>query len=63
MRKEILDFMKQCEHLLSLALQTRELSEEECAAILYYANELQEHIQPICSVHEDSPDCRSGVPH
>jgi hypothetical protein len=57
MRKEILDFMKHSERLLGLALQSKELSDEECAAILYYANELQDKIKPLCSVDDNSHSC------
>ena len=50
--------MKYSERLLGLALQTRELTEDECDLILYYANELQEKITPICSVYDNARSCK-----
>jgi hypothetical protein len=48
MRREIKDFMKVSERLISLALQSEELSEEECQILDYYVTELQSKIHPIC---------------
>jgi len=48
MRQEIKDFMKMSERLISLAVQTDELSEEECQVLDYYVTELQGKVHPIC---------------
>ena len=48
MRREIKDFMKVSERLISLALQSEELSEEECQILDYYVTELQSKVHPIC---------------
>jgi hypothetical protein len=48
MRTEIRDFMRMCERLIVLALETRELSEEEGSLISYYAKELHEKTEPLC---------------
>lgn len=61
MRNEVVEFMKQCERLLSLALQTKELSEDECGVIFYYASELHEKIHPLCSLHHEAlPGSKTG---
>jgi hypothetical protein len=54
MRNEVVEFMKHCERLLALALQTKELSPDECGVITYYANELHEKIHPLCAPREDA---------
>ena len=36
MRHEVKDFMRMCERLISLAMQTGELSEDECGVISFY---------------------------
>jgi hypothetical protein len=61
MRDEVKQFMRQCERLISLALQTRELSEEECDVISYYAKELHEKTHPFCS-QGNPAHTRSSVP-
>jgi hypothetical protein len=48
MRKELKDFMKTSERLISLARQTDELSEEECQILDYYVTELKSTVHPIC---------------
>ena len=48
MRPEIKDFMKMCERMMSLAVQSGELSEEECQMVDYYVTELQSIVHPIC---------------
>jgi hypothetical protein len=40
--------MRMCERLIVLALETKELSEEECSVISYYAKELHEKTEPLC---------------
>ena len=55
MRPEVRDFMKQCERLLSLALQTKELSEDECEIISYYANELHQKTDSLCTRERERP--------
>lgn len=50
--------MRMCERLISLAIQTGELSPEECDVISFYAQELHEKTHPFCSKHAhpcDSP--------
>ena len=48
MRQEIKDFMKISERLISLALQTDELSEDECQILDYYVTEIQGKVHPLC---------------
>jgi hypothetical protein len=42
MRQEVKDYMRMCEWLLSVALQSGELSKEECDAIASCSKERQE---------------------
>jgi hypothetical protein len=56
MRDEVKEFMRQCERLISLALQTGELSEDECDVIAYYAKELHEKTYPLCTKHDSHCD-------
>jgi len=51
MRTEVKDFMRMCERLISLAMQSRELSEDECGVISYYAKELHDKTHPLCERH------------
>jgi hypothetical protein len=60
MRTEVKDFMKMCERLISLAMQTHELSGDECDAIAYYAQELHEKTHPLCTKHNQQ--CDTSVP-
>lgn len=48
MRTEVKDFMRMCERLLSLAMTTGELSDDECGVIAYYTQELHDKTLPIC---------------
>ena len=57
MRTEIKDFMRMCERLIGLALQSGELSAEECDIISYYAKELHDTTHPLCDKHK----CDSSV--
>jgi hypothetical protein len=41
--------MRMCERLLGLAMQSKELSEDECDVISYYTRELHEKTVPLCS--------------
>jgi hypothetical protein len=59
MRHEVKEFMRMCERLISLAMQTGELSEDECGVISFYAQELQEKIPPFCTKY--SQRCDSSV--
>ena len=52
MRTEVKDFMRMCERLIGLALQTGELSAEECDIVSYYANELHLTTHPLCEKHK-----------
>ena len=52
MRTEVKDFMRMCERLIGLALQTGELSSEECDIVAYYANELHQTTHPLCEKHK-----------
>jgi hypothetical protein len=61
MRNEVKEFMRQCERLISLALQTRELSEEECDIIAYYAMELHDKTHPFCSKRREPHTEQSSV--
>ena len=47
MRQDIKDFMKISERLISLAVQTDELTEEECQILDYYVTELQSKVHPL----------------
>ena len=58
MRTEVKDFMRMCERLISLALQTGELSAEECDIVSYYAKELHQTTHPLCEKHK----CETTVP-
>jgi len=51
MRPEVKDFMRMCERLIGLALQTGQLSAEECDIISYYAKELHQTTHPLCEKH------------
>ena len=57
MRTEIKDFMRMCERLIGLALQSGELSVEECDILSYYAKELHNTTHPLCEKHK----CDSSV--
>jgi len=52
MRTEVKDFMRMYERLIGLALQTGELSTEECDIISYYAKELHQTTHPLCDKHQ-----------
>lgn len=52
MRTEVKDFMRMCERLIGLALQTGELSAEECDIVSYYAKELHQTTHPLCEKHK-----------
>ena len=52
MRSEVRDFMKMCERLISLAMQTGNLSTDECEAISYYSQELHDVTHPLCTQRE-----------
>ena len=52
MRTEVKDFMRMCERLMGLALQTGELSREECDILSYYAKELHQPKHPLCEKHK-----------
>jgi hypothetical protein len=51
MRPEVKDFMRMCERLIGLALQSGELSPEECDIVAYYAKELHDTAYPLCEKH------------
>ena len=51
MRTEVKDFMRMCERLLGLALQSGELSSEECDAISSYSKKLHSTTHPLCEKH------------
>ena len=55
MRTEVKDFMRMCERLIGLALQTGELTAEECDIISYYAKELHLTTHPMCEKHKCDP--------
>jgi len=61
MRNEVKEFMRQCERLISMALQTKELSPEECDVIAYYAMELHEKTHPFCTQRDDVPAERPSL--
>jgi len=44
--------MRMCERLIGLALQTGELSPEECDILSYYAKELHQTTHPLCEKHK-----------
>ncbi len=48
MRQEVKEFVKISERLMILALQTNELSEEECQILDYHVTELKRTVHPIC---------------
>ena len=48
MRQEIKDFIKMSDRLITLVVQTDELSEEECQILDYYVTELQSKVHPLC---------------
>ena len=58
-RTEVKDFMRMCERLISLAIQTGELSPEECDVISFYAQELHDKTHPLCKGH--AQQCDSSV--
>jgi hypothetical protein len=57
MRTEVKDFMRMCERLIGLALQTGQLSQEECDILSYYAKELHQTTHPLCEKHK----CQTSV--
>lgn len=52
MRTEVKNIMRMCERLIALALQTGELSPEECDILSYYAKELHQTTHPLCEKHK-----------
>ena len=52
MRTEVKNFMRMCERLIALALQTGELSPEECDMLSYYAKKL----------HDTKHKCDTSMP-
>lgn len=60
MRTEVKDFMRMCERLIGLALQTGELSPEECDIVSYYAKELHRTTQPLCEKHKCDTSVSAG---
>ena len=49
MRKEVAELMRVSERLIGFAHQNGGLTEDECAAVLYYARELEKEVMPYCS--------------
>jgi hypothetical protein len=58
MRTEVKEFMKQCERLFALATRSKELSEDECEIISYYAEELRDKA---ASLHPRNLEGRRSV--
>ncbi len=54
MRSEVTDYMRACEHLISLAMQTGELSDDECDMVSYYSKELHDKTYPLCTKQYNS---------
>ena len=52
MRTEVKDFMRMCGRLIGLALQSGELSPEECDILSYFAKELHDTTHPLCEKHK-----------
>lgn len=59
MRQEIQDYMRMCERLMGLALQSGELSKEECDAITDSAKALHDATQPLCT-RKSNGDCQKS---
>jgi hypothetical protein len=53
-RQEVLDFMRHAERLIQLARMEGGLKQDECDAIVYYAQEIAREILPQCSKREES---------
>ena len=55
-RKEVQDLMRVSEKLIQFAHMNGELNDDECDAILYYAQELEREVLPFCKPRSQS-DC------
>lgn len=55
MRKEIEELMRVCENLIGFAHQNGGLTDEECDAVVFYAQELEKEVMPYCKAqHQPS---------
>lgn len=55
MRKEVAELMRVCEKLIGFAHQSGELTDEECAAVVFYAQELEKEVLPFCKARHQPP--------
>lgn len=54
MRKEVAELMRVCEKLIGFAHQNGGLTDEECQAVVFYAQELEKEVMPYCQKHNQS---------
>ena len=55
MRKEIEELMRVCEKLIGFAHQNGGLTDEECDAVVFYAQELEKEVLPYCKKRHQAP--------
>ena len=53
-RPEVKKFISACESLFGFTTESGRLTPEECEALKYYAEELQDQVAPLCTT--DSQD-------
>lgn len=54
MRKEVAELMRVCEKLIGFAHQNGGLTDEECDAVVYYAEQLKKEVMPYCEKQHQS---------
>jgi hypothetical protein len=57
-RPEIQELMRVSERLIGFAHREGELTDDECTAIMYYAEELKKEMAPLCSNHCEMPTAK-----
>lgn len=55
MRKEVAELMRVAEKLIAFAHQNDGLTDDECEAVIYYAQELEREVLPYCKTHHEQP--------
>lgn len=55
LRPEVLELIRVAEKLIGFAHREKELNDDECAAVVYYAQELERELLPFCKKQHNKP--------
>jgi hypothetical protein len=55
LRPEVREHLRMAERLIGFARQKGELSDDECALLMYYVKEIEREIAPLCPNHCERP--------